>query len=164
MTQAELDLDDPLAGPYAGESGTVLRTLMFMIPVLSLTLMETQTELLWRGRSASSPAMPVAGRDLRSTYRMKYLNNYIRGECLVLQPKGPRWIDNPSFWLFGKNERSAVLPHLNSKAETGPNRGDCYGVRWISADFANGSGAIVNDSFFGGAASRPSRPAHISRS
>lgn len=67
-----------------------------------------------------------------------------------------------SFWLFGKNELSAVLPHLNTKAKTGPARRDYYGLRWISADFADGSGAIVNDFFIGGAAARSTRSGHIS--
>ena len=63
--------------------------------------------------------------------------------------------------VSGKNELSAVLPHLNTKAKTGPARKHCYGVRWISADFADGSGAIINDFFFGGVAPRPTRSAYI---
>ena len=92
---------------------------------------------------------------------MKYLRNYIREACPVLQTNGPRWKEHPSFWLFGKHELSAVLPHLNCKAKTGPARKDCNGVRWISADFADGNGAIVNDYLLGGSVARPKRSAHI---
>ena len=92
---------------------------------------------------------------------MKYYRDYIREAGPVLQTNGFRWIEHVSFWLFGKRELSAVLPHLNSIAKTGLARKDGYGVRWISADFADGSGAISNDFFLGGFAARPKRSAHI---
>lgn len=119
VTQEERGRDDPLIGPYAGESRNGFEDLGVYDTGLVVDVDGDADGIPFGGPGfASSPAMPVAGRDLRSTYLLQYRKNYIREECLP-QPNGHRWIDNVSFWLFCKNEFSAVLPHVNSKAKTG---------------------------------------------
>ena len=105
MSQDTADPEDQFAGPYAGELGTGLEDLDIYDSGPSPDGDEATGDAQ---PSSSSSAAPPAGLDIRSTYIMKYLRDYIREACPVLQTNGPRWIEHPSFWLFGKNELSAV--------------------------------------------------------
>ena len=104
VSQTVVDPEDRFAGPYAGESGNGLEDLDVYDagPVMD----ENDGAIVdpddLPGPYSSSSAAPTAGRDLKCTYIMKYLRDYIREACPVLQTNGPRWVEHASFWLFGQ--------------------------------------------------------------
>ena len=98
-SRVEEDQDDPLVGPYASESGYGLEDLdVYDIGPVVDDDGDVGGAPSGGSGPASSSALPAAGRNLRSTYLMKYLRNYTRDASPVLQPNGPRWVDHASFW------------------------------------------------------------------
>ena len=98
-----------------------------------------------------TPNRPVIaksnGRMLSSSSIMKHLKSVTNDSSGVMRKDGPRWMECMNYWLHGKQEVNKVLPRLNANSSTGPARDSLSGVRWIRADFVDGSGVIFSELF-----------------
>ena len=95
--------------------------------------------------------------DVKGTDIIRYLQEITLDKCENFTNQYNRWLQQSTYWSFGKTTEDTTLPRISTKSRTGPLTSDLDGVRWILAHFNDGSRLIVKDMFMSGKDGRADR-------